>query len=141
MTATRSRGTLMLLSRLSKSAIRRTPESLLGMPMRQYVALSYVAEPGGVSQQQLGEILMMDANNVVLLLNDLEAEGLVRRKRDRTDRRRHVVMITAAGSAMIERAIVARETVEEDVLGALSPAERETLHRLLIKALGEGHTL
>ncbi len=130
----------MLLSRLSKSAIRRTPESLLGMPMRQYVALSYVAEPRGVSQQQLGEILMMDANNVVLLLNDLEAEGLVRRERDRTDRRRHVVMITDAGSVMIERAMAARETVEEGVLGALSSAERETLHGLLVKALGEGHT-
>jgi DNA-binding MarR family transcriptional regulator len=139
MTATRSRGTLMLLSRLSKSAIRRTPESLLGMPMRQYVALSYIGEPGGVSQQQLTEILMMDANNVVLLLNELEGDGLIRRERDPADRRRHLVQITGAGNAGLDRAQAARGTVEEDVLGALTPVERDELHRLLGKALGEAH--
>jgi DNA-binding MarR family transcriptional regulator len=139
MTATRSRGTLTLLSRLSKSAIRRTPESLLGMPIRQYVALSYVGEPGGVSQQQLTEILMMDANNVVLLLNELESEGLVRRERDPADRRRHLVQITDAGIAVLDRAQAARGTVEEEVLGVLTPVEREELHRLLGKALGEAY--
>lgn len=127
----------MLLARLSKSAIRRTPESLLGMPMRQYVALSYIGEPGGVSQQQLTEILMMDANNVVLLLNELERDGLIRRERDPADRRRYLVQITEAGVAVLDRAQAARGTVEEDVLGALDPAEREELHRLLGKALGE----
>jgi DNA-binding MarR family transcriptional regulator len=129
----------MLLSRLSKSALRRTPESLLGMPMRQYVALSYIGEPGGVSQQQLTEILMMDANNVVLLLNELERDGLVRRERDPADRRRHLVQATEAGVAVLDRAQAARGTVEEDVLGALTSAERDELHRLLVKALGEGH--
>jgi len=129
----------MLLSRLSKSALRRTPESLLGMPMRQYVALSYVGEPGGLSQQQLTEILMMDANNVVLLLNELERDGLVHRERDPADRRRHLVQITDAGIAVLDRAQAARGTVDEEVLGALTSVEREELHRLLGKALGEAH--
>ena len=50
-------GTLTLLSQLSKSAIRKTPETLLGMPLRHYVALAYIAEQEGMAQQKLSEIL------------------------------------------------------------------------------------
>jgi DNA-binding MarR family transcriptional regulator len=139
MTATRPRGTLTLLSQLSKSAIRKTPESLLGMPLRHYVALSYVAEQAGMAQQNLCEILMMDANNLVLLLNDLEDERLVRRVRDPADRRRHLVQVTEEGLARFDRARQARTVVEDEVLGSLSAAERDDLHRLLVKALGTQH--
>jgi DNA-binding MarR family transcriptional regulator len=138
MTATRARGTLTLLSRLSKSVYRRTPESLLGISARNFLALSYIADPGCVSQQQLAEILCMDANNVVLLLNELETSGWIRRVRDPSDRRRHIVEITDAGLERFERALAARETVEKKVLAALDDSERETLHRLLAKALADG---
>jgi DNA-binding MarR family transcriptional regulator len=134
---THARGTLTLLSRLSKSVFRKCPESLLGMSLRHYLALSYIADPGGISQQQLSEILCIDANNTVLLLNEMEGQGLIRRIRDPADRRRHLVEATAHGEAVFLRAQRARETVEDDVLGALSAQERATLHRLLAKALGD----
>ena len=132
-----ARGTLTLLSRLSKSVYRKTPESLLGMSLRHYLALSYVADPGGISQQQLSEILCIDANNTVLLLNEMEGQGLIRRVRDPSDRRRHLVEVTEHGEALFHRAQSARESVEDEVLGALSASERATLHRLLAKALGD----
>jgi DNA-binding MarR family transcriptional regulator len=103
--------------------------------MRHYLALSYIAEPGGISQQQLSEILCIDPNNTVLLLNELESDGLIRRVRDLADRRRHVVQMTEPGKLAFERGQRARESVEDEVLGALSADERETLHRLLAKAL------
>jgi DNA-binding MarR family transcriptional regulator len=134
---TTGHGTLTLLSRLSKSTIRLSSESMLGMSLRRYLALSYIAEPGGVSQQQLGEILCIDANNMVLLLNDLEEAGLTRRVRDPADRRRHIVEITEEGRAAYDHAQRARESVEDEVLAALTVAERATLHRLLAKALRE----
>ena len=137
MTATRPWGTLTLLSQLSKSAIRKTPESLLGMPLRHYVALSYIAEQEGMAQHNLSEIPMMDANNLVLLLNELEDEGLVRRVRDPADRRRHLVQVTEEGLARFDRARQARTVVEDEVLSPLSAAERDDLHRLLAKALGK----
>jgi DNA-binding MarR family transcriptional regulator len=128
--ATRPAATLTLLAQLSKSAIRKTPEALLGMPLRQYAALAYIATQEGMAQQTL----CMDANNLVLLLNELEDEGLVRRVRDPADRRRHVVQITDYGLARFDRAREARTVVEDEVLGALSAAERDELHRLLAKA-------
>jgi DNA-binding MarR family transcriptional regulator len=136
-TVTTTRGTLALLSRLSKSAFRKCPESLLGMNLRHFLALSYIADPGGISQQQLSEILYIDANNTVLLLNEMENQGLIRRVRDPADRRRHLVEATDHGREVLLGAQRARETVEDEVLGALTAQERATLHRLLAKALGD----
>jgi DNA-binding MarR family transcriptional regulator len=128
-------GTLTMLSLLSKSVYRRTTESMLGMSQRRYLALNYIAEPAGISQQQLGEILCMDANNMVLLLNELENDGLIRRERDPGDRRRHIVRLTEEGSQAFTAAQRNRESLEDEVLAALSAEERETLHQLLAKAL------
>ena len=77
----------------------------------------------------------MDANNTVLLLNELEDDGLVRRERDPDDRRRHIVRLTEQGSRAFSAALRSRESLEDEVLAALSPEERETLHHLLAKAL------
>jgi DNA-binding MarR family transcriptional regulator len=132
--ATRPAATLTLLAQLSRSAIRKTPETLLGMPLRHYAALAYIAAQEEMAQQTLSEILCVDANNLVLLLNELEDEGLVRRVRDPADRRRHVVQITDDGLARLDRAREARTAVEDEVLVALSAAERDDLHRLLAKA-------
>jgi DNA-binding MarR family transcriptional regulator len=132
---TSARGTITLLSRLSKAVYRRTSESMLGVSLRHYMALSYIADPGGLSQQQLAEILCIDANNTVLLLNEMEGQGLIRRVRDPADRRRHLVEVTEHGQEVFQQAQQARESVEDEVLGTLSASERATLHRLLAKAL------
>ncbi len=129
-------GTITLLTRLSKTVNRRTPGELLGMKLRHFVVISYLAERDGVPQQFLQDVLCMDANNLVILLNELEALGLAERHRDSDDRRRHIVIITDAGRAAFRQAERARETVEDDVLSALALDEREELRRLLAKALG-----
>lgn len=137
MAVTSPRGTITLLWRLSKSVYRKCPESLLGMNLRHFLALSYIADPGGISQQQLSEILGIDANNTVLLLNDMEGQGLIRRVRHPADRRRHLVEVTEHGEEVFQRAQRHKETVEDEVLGPLTAQERATLHRLLAKALGD----
>jgi DNA-binding MarR family transcriptional regulator len=88
-----------------------------------------------VSQHALSKALSLDANNCVLLLNDLEDLQYVERRRDPMDRRRHLVELTTKGRAALERAELAQSTVEDDVLGALNPEERCVLQRLLSRAL------
>ena len=138
MTATRRKGTLMLLSRLSKVAMRATPESEMGMSIRHYMTLHWLPEP--LPQAQLAESLCIDANNTVILLNELEDKGWVRRQRDPADRRRHVVAMTDAGRQAYTHAQQSRDVVEDVVLGPLSADERQSLHELLAKALGEPET-
>jgi DNA-binding MarR family transcriptional regulator len=129
-------GAITLLTRLTKVIHRRSSEALLGMRFRQFQALCYLRDQGGRSQQELGEALMLDPNNLVLLLNELETAGFAQRRRDPLDRRRHLVEITPAGRIAVERAEKAQEAIEDQVLAALSHEERGQLRELLSRALG-----
>ncbi len=131
----REPSSLVLLSRLSKQVYRRSQDRNLDIQLRELVALSFLRDHRACPQQELADAFCMDANNVVLLLNELEAEGYASRQRDPHDRRRHVVQLTEAGSAALDRAEEALEAVEDDVLGALDADERKILWTLLTRAL------
>jgi DNA-binding MarR family transcriptional regulator len=124
-------GLIALLIQINKALHRRTSEELLGMRLKSFLLLGYVRDRGAVSQQELETGLLMDANSVVLLLNETEAAGFSVRRRDPADRRRHMVELTAAGRVAVERAEKAREGIEDEVLADLSPEEREALRKLL----------
>ncbi len=126
---------MALLTRLAKQVYRRSTEDLLGMHMRHLMSLSYVRDHDGGPQQELAEALCMDANNVVLLLNELEELGYISRRRDPSDRRRHLVDLTPIGVKALDDAEHRQESIEDDVLKALDSDERATLWRLLGRAL------
>jgi len=126
---------MALLTRLAKQVYRRSTEDLLGMHMRHLMSLSYVRDHDGGPQQELAEALCMDANNVVLLLNELEELGYISRRRDPSDRRRHLVDLTPVGAKALIDAEHRQESIEDDVLKALDDDERATLWRLLGQAL------
>jgi DNA-binding MarR family transcriptional regulator len=128
-------GLIALLMQINKALHRRTSEELLGMRLKSFLMLGYVRDRGAVSQQELETGLLMDANSVVLLLNETEAAGFSVRRRDPADRRRHMVELTAAGRTAVERAEKAREGIEDDVLSDLSPEERAALRKLLRRVL------
>ena len=109
------------------------------MRMKEFVMLAHLREHNPIPQQELGEMLCVDANNLVLLLNDIESRGFAYRRRDPTDRRRHLVEITDEGLAAFERAERGIESVEDEVLASLTANERAELQSLLTKAL-EGET-
>jgi DNA-binding MarR family transcriptional regulator len=128
-------GSMVLMSRLAKQFYRRSDEQLLGMHLRHLVALAYVRDHDGCPQQDLADAFCMDANNVVLLLNELEELGYATRLRDPSDRRRHVVQLTSAGLEALTQSERAQSAIEDEVLQALDPAERKTLRHLLAHAL------
>jgi DNA-binding MarR family transcriptional regulator len=128
-------GSMLLMSRLAKQFYRRSDEQLLGMHLRHLIALAYVRDHDACPQQDLADAFCMDANNVVLLLNELEELGYVTRLRDPHDRRRHLVQLTSKGRTALTRSERAQVALEDEVLGALEPDERATLRQLLARAL------
>lgn len=127
---------MVLLTRLAKQVYRRSTEELLGIHMRLVMALSYLRDHDGAPQQELADALCMDANNVVLLLNELEDLGYIARRRDPHDRRRHLVDITPQGRRDLASAERRQEdAIEDEVLKGLDADERATLWRLLTRAL------
>ena len=122
--------------RLTRLIHRRETEDVIGMKLKHFIVLTQLRDFGGtVSQKALGESLNFDANNLVLLLNDVELDDRIKRERDPADRRRHVVVMTKQGEKDLERAEELLETLEDDLLDGLDAGERDTLRGLLSQAL------
>jgi DNA-binding MarR family transcriptional regulator len=98
------------------------------------VALTVLRNGGGSTQQALSTTLQIDSTNLVGLLNELEADKLIERRRSSEDRRRHIVEITTAGEKRLADVEAALAAVENEVLGHLDDEQRETLYRLLQQA-------
>ena len=128
-------GLIELLTTLNKTFHKRTSEELLGMRMRQFMALSKVRDHPGISQQELAEMMILDPNSAVLLLNELEDLGYSVRRRDPGDRRRHLVELTDAGRKAMAQAEKGRLSIEDELLAALSEEDKATLRRILNKAI------
>lgn len=128
-------GSLLLVTRLSRAVHRRMAEGGLRMGLKPYGMLCYLRDREAVTQQELGEAMYLDKNSIVLMLNELEASGFAARRRDPGDRRRHIVELTEAGKGEIQRVERWVNSVEGEMLAALSDEERATLRRLLERAL------
>jgi DNA-binding MarR family transcriptional regulator len=111
----------------------RSALGVTGLTPRHGMTLIHLAACGPVSQQALIEVLGVDPSVVVALLNDLERDGLAERQRDPADRRRHIVKITAAGTATLATVDAAVSAVESDLFADLSPAEVASLAGLLTR--------
>jgi DNA-binding MarR family transcriptional regulator len=127
-----------LLSRASGLVVRATNAALAdsGLRVRQYSVLVLAADTGdGVSQRDLAEVLGLDPSQVVLLVDELAAAGLVERRPSPSDRRAKLVAATAAGRALREKAADRAAAGVREQLGALSAAEQHTLKTLLQRAV------
>lgn len=123
----------VLIARIARVQRQRFEQVLapLGLRQRHVVALSYLRGHGPTAQQQLADRLRMDASSLVCLLNDLEESELVIRHRDRSDRRRAIVELSAQGERALCDVDQAVQVVEDEMLGGLGASERGTLHALL----------
>jgi len=86
-----------------------------------------------MSMGELADVLGIDPPNATVVVNDLEALGLVRRGPHPTDRRAKLVEATRKGKAMARRADEILGTPPPS-LSALDDADLESLRRILAKA-------
>jgi DNA-binding MarR family transcriptional regulator len=133
----RSSALLDLLARRMRSQ-GESALGVVGLRPRHLLALTVLRDLGESSQQALATTLQIDRTNLVGLLNELEAEALIERRRSAEDRRRHSVAITATGYQRLAQAEFALAAAENEVLAALTGAERKKLYALLMKATA-GH--
>jgi DNA-binding MarR family transcriptional regulator len=104
------------------------------------IVLTVLRDHAGSTQQGLAAAVGIDRTNLVGLLNELEGQGLIARRRARDDRRRHIVELTEAGAQRLREVECALAAAEDEVLGALDAREREQLYLLLQRATA-GHVV
>ena len=131
--ATRS---TVLITRMARAMRRQFEQAVapLGLRSRHLVALTHLSDHGPTAQQTLKDALGLDASNLVALLNELEDADLVVRSRDRADRRRGIIELSAEGERVLATVDRAFAAVDDEALAALTSDERETLNELLARA-------
>jgi DNA-binding MarR family transcriptional regulator len=132
----------MLVFRLARVTGFRLSRALeaLGMRTNEFAVLHHLHLAGPLSQHELGGALGINPSNLVGLLDALEADGLVVRPRDPSDRRRHLVALTPGGHGRLAKAKLAVAQAEQDLLAPLDANEREQLHGLLERLAGHSCT-
>jgi MarR family transcriptional regulator, lower aerobic nicotinate degradation pathway regulator len=134
-TQTRHRSSA-LLDHLARLTRLRAESALapLGLRPRHLVTLTVLRDHGSPTQQALAAALQIDRTNLIGVLNELETDRLIVRRRSTEDRRRHFVELTEDGTERLAEAEAALAAAEDEVLGALDAEQRETLYQLLSQA-------
>jgi DNA-binding MarR family transcriptional regulator len=127
--------TLFLLKRLGFAAKQRSLDEYeqTGLGPYHHAILVLLDEGAPETQAAIADSLGYDRGTLVGLLDELEEKGLIERRRDPADRRRHLVTMQPAGKQKLAELRAISKGVEEAFLAPLDPEQRATLHQLLLQ--------
>lgn len=104
-----------------------------GFSAYQYSVLAVLSEGASETQATIADTLKLDRGQLVGILDELETAGMIVRRRDDKDRRRHIVSLTPAGKKRLVKMRALIVQIEDSFLGALDRDERAALHDALLR--------
>jgi DNA-binding MarR family transcriptional regulator len=107
----------------------------LGLGGMHFGALTVIDAVGPISQQELGEFVKKDRTTIVALIDELESEGLVERRRNPADRRAYALELTDDGRKWLDRALPVLKGAEDRLLAGIDAEERARLIASLQRVL------
>ncbi len=111
-----------------------------GLTVTQFATLEVLHHLGSMSQADICGKLLKSGGNTTLVVDNLEKQGLVERRRDEHDRRVVVVELTEAGRALIESIFPTHAAAVAEEMGVLTAEEQIQLGQLCKKlGLGTGN--
>lgn len=103
--------------------------------LAQYRVLVVLTTRGSLTPSALAEELVVSRPAVARILRNLQARGLVSRRRDRRDGRQAWIDIAPAGARLVQAVISERAVSLRAVVRALSAEERTALNNSLLRML------
>ncbi len=127
--------TSFLLKRLGFAAKDKAMEAYerSGLHPYHHAVLAVLDEGSRETQGAIADALGYDRGQLVGLLDELEDRGLVERRRDPADRRRHIVRLTPAGKRALAKLRALARQLDDEFLASLDEDERAQLHALLLR--------
>ena len=112
--------------------VRHELRAAFGMTLPRFDLLSQLERaPAGLTMGELSRRLMVTRGNVTGLIDRLVAEGLVQRAPMASDRRAHIVKLTAEGAVAFREMLPNHEAVIAAKLGAMKRSDLRQLQTLL----------
>jgi DNA-binding MarR family transcriptional regulator len=131
---------LMTASRVLVAIAARSLTAAGEVTLPQYRALVVLASRGPQRAVDLAAVLGVNPSSATRLIDRLVRSGLVRRTRERSDRRALRVALSPAGRALVAEVTHRRRAEYEQLIAALPPGRHEQIVsalRTLAEAAGE----
>ena len=122
-----------ILANLSSAALAAMYGQRFSLTTADWKTLAIVGHYEPVWPGSIAERTSMVPESVSRALDRLYGKGLIDRENDEQDRRRVVVTLSRKGRKAFSEIEKVRLAMEEDLLGALSAGERESLFSILDK--------
>jgi DNA-binding MarR family transcriptional regulator len=106
-----------------------------GLVQLEYALLVFVDDIPGISQQTLSEALGIDRNNVSLIVDKLEARGLLKRSVNGADRRAREVYITPQGKKLWQRCRLKVLAANNGIVACLKAGEQKLFLDMLVRVV------
>jgi DNA-binding MarR family transcriptional regulator len=103
----------------------------LGITPSEAGLLRLVGRRPGISQRVVSQQMGIGPSRVVAVLDRLESDELVQRRRSIEDRRNHEITVTAKGQDLLARLRTVAERHEQAFVAALSPDQIQLLGETL----------
>ena len=123
-------GALLVIAARAGQELAKRRLAPMGLSVQLCGVLSQLAE-GPISQQALGEQLGIDRTTMVELIDGLERQRAVVRRRNPSDRRSYALALTPRGRTVQKRAARAFDASADEFFGPLKAAEQQALKDML----------
>jgi MarR family transcriptional regulator, 2-MHQ and catechol-resistance regulon repressor len=125
------------LMRAANSVTTRVHRHLTSvhLSLSQFAVLEALYHLGSLSQRDIGKKLLRSGGNITMVIDNLEARGLVTRARSKEDRRFITIELTEAGLQLIREVFPRHAQAILREMQSLTPEEQEELG-LLCRKLG-----
>lgn len=104
-----------------------------GLTISQFGVLEALHHLGPLSQRDLGNRILKTSGNMTMVIDNLEKRRLVRRRRNREDRRIFNVHLTDRGRSLMRRLFPKHARTIRQEMGVLTVREQNDLARLCRK--------
>ena len=121
---------LSLTSRLNRQAVKILDDAC-GLRLPEWRCMAMIGRHGQLNLFNISEIAGMDRAHVTRSIQSLVERGHVLTQRDVVDRRIVSARLTRSGRRIYEKTFPIMEQRQLQLLGALSPADREAFDRII----------
>lgn len=133
--AQRALDVFIKLSRAASAVETRINRHLVkaDLTVSQFGVLEALHHLGPMCQRDIARKILKSSGNITMVIDNLAKRDLVRRERDKQDRRMVFVHLTDAGKKLIGELFPKHVAIVEREIGVLSPDEQDELQALCRK--------